>query len=76
MVIKTHYIPPTDTEGSRICATERGGARRQLTAAYPHESLDPHKAVAWELVQRIRPDALRIGDGLMHKTGFLFKVEA
>jgi hypothetical protein len=74
MVIKTHYF--TDTYGKGfIRATERGGARQQLTATYPHESPDPHKAVAWELVQRIRPDALRISDGLMHKTGFLFKVE-
>lgn len=77
MVIKTYYIPATDAEGSKIRATVRGGSREQLTMGYPHGSLDPHKAVAWELAKRVNPSALRLVEfiGLMHKTGYLFKVE-
>lgn len=53
LVIKTTYLPPTDTQGSKIKATMRfGGRDKQLTVSYPHEAKDPHAQTAKFLAER------------------------
>lgn len=42
-MIRTRFVPATDTKGARIRATVTG---RQLTVPYDHAARDPHREVA------------------------------
>lgn len=75
MQIRTRYIGPTDTLGSKIKAVKVGGGG-QLTVSYDHGSMDPHKDAALALAKHINPDTVRVQMVNTAPGGFVFRVEA
>ena len=70
--IKTEYLGPTDTTGSRIRARVIGGNRRQVTIPYPYElsGSDVHRKAA-RLLGWYHLTVVEYTD-----TGYIFEAEA
>jgi hypothetical protein len=63
--ILASYLPATDTRGSRIVATAKGGHR--LTIPYPHEcnaGEDAHRKAAEALRDKLGWSGRLVGGGL------------